>query len=63
MEDCQGERIKKKMCKKRLELVISEGEKYFINILKQTKKRLNYDTFMKKVCRNLIFMVYSIGKR
>ena len=27
------------------------------------KEWLIYDTFMKKVCRNLKFMVYSIGKR
>ncbi len=27
------------------------------------KKRLNYDTFMKKVCRRIGFMLYSIGKR
>jgi len=39
LRDCQGERIKKKVCEKRIELVISEGKKYFINILMQTKKK------------------------
>ena len=48
MRDCQGERIKKKVCEKRIELVISEGKKYFINILMQTKKKAKLWYFYEK---------------
>ena len=48
MEDCQGERIKKKMCEKRLELVISEGKKVFYKYIKTNKEKAKLWYFYEK---------------